>query len=167
MSIEKQMFFVFCFFSFVQLGVPIIIRCIFRAFSFFKLYFVSCIISLIFFLVYIIFLSRQSSPIVSNIFTSKLFYCTIPISIFIWVIAILVVATAPLLGILGLHIIMYIIYFFLSMDLFHSLISFITKIFLVLQELCRKFFHRLSESDNKFISWFIKLYKKLIYWLQI
>lgn len=172
------MFFVFCFFSFAQLGVPIVIRCVFRAVSFFKLYFVSCIISLIFFLVYIIFLSRQSSPIVSAIFTSKLFYCTIPISILIWVIVILVVVATPLLGILVLHIIMYILYFFLYRNLFHSLVSFTTKIFLVLQKLYRKFFylilkpwknssHRLSESDNKFICWFIKLCKRFICWLQI
>lgn len=193
LSAENKMFFVFYFLLFLPLVASAITRCIFQKFSFYKLHFIFCIISLIFFLVYICFFFQNSCPIAFDIVTSLIVFLISQTHFYISIIGILICILIP----------SSIIYICMAMPhekddtniggLFYSIIFFPIyfplMICAVLLELCRKFIKWILKPCKKpiywllgfcksciclilafykkSICWFIKLCKKLVCWLQI
>lgn len=168
MFAENKMFFIFYFLLFSPLVISFVVKSVFKTVSFYKLYFIFCIISLIFFLVYIVSLLKQSSPIVSDVVTSLEVFFTSQSHSYVYIIVILSCALVPSsivyacmvmpyekgnnLGALFYIIIFLPIYFFLM-------------ICVILLELCKRFIQWILKICKKPICWLLRFCKNFIRWI--
>ena len=167
MSAENKMFFVFYFLLFLPLVASAIARCIFQKFSFYKLHFIFCIISLIFFLVYICFFFQNSSPMASDIINSLIVFTTSQTHSYISIIGILIYILFPS-SIIYICMIMPYVKDDNSLEvLFYSIIFFPIyfplMICIVLLDLCRKFIKWILKPCKKPICWLLRFCKNCIY----